>query len=147
MFARSVSVRVLAALLVTFLFGVLAPTGSAEAATCVGAAYNGQLYCASPISQVNAGAYAVGTRVLLESVSVTASTPSTVTVAAWEVTACPRGYFCGATMDMQSLTVAWTGQSRPAAGTVINLFGTATRGSLSPVGYSADPYGCYVDYC
>jgi hypothetical protein len=147
MFNRSRSVRALAVLFATLAFAVFAPVGQAEATMCVGVAYNGQQYCASTLGEVKTGAYPVGTRVALQNLSVTARTTSSLTVAAWEVVPCPPGYFCGATMNPQSLTVAWTGQSRPAVGSVINLFGTTGRGALTPVGYTPDLFGCYIDYC
>ena len=46
---------------------------------------------------------------------------------------CPTGYYCEAMIDPQSLTVAWTGPALTAAvGTVIYLFGKATRGKGQP---------------
>jgi hypothetical protein len=84
---------------------------------------------------------------VLQGVSVTARTTSTVTIEALEATPCPPGYYCGATLTQQRLTISWKGKSRPAVPSVINLFGTTTNGSLSPVGYTKNTTSCFIDYC
>lgn len=143
---QSVSIRFLAGVMVAVALAAAAPAARADAA-CPGVTYGGKLYCSSTISEVKATARANGARVVLQGVSVTAATANTVTVGAWEYAPCPPGYFCGALMDPQSLTVTWSGPSRPAVGTVVNLFGTTIVRSLKPVGYAPDPSGCYIDYC
>jgi hypothetical protein len=113
--------------------------------TCTGLTFNGQLYCTASISGVKSTAYGVGQRVVLQGVSVTAKTRTTVMVAALESSPCPPGQFCGATLTTQTLTLSWS-KGQPTLGTVVNVFGTTVSGNLTPVGYQPAP-GCYIDYC
>jgi hypothetical protein len=147
MFRRSLSLRVLAALLVAFMLSALPTPGSAQAATCAAYTYTGHSYCATSISQIKAGAYPLSTRVVLRGVSVMASTTSTVTVASVVATACPPDRYCGSLITIQTLTVAWRGPARPAVQTAIDLYGVTTVGSMKPYGYVYDLDGCYIDFC
>ncbi len=73
-------------------------------------------YCPATIATVQGTMYGIGTRVVLKGVTVTTvgqGTPSTVTVAAWALPPCSPGHFCGQTLTLQSLTVTWSGTSRP----------------------------------
>jgi hypothetical protein len=94
--------------------------------------------------------------VVLEGVSVTnvsgtSKTRSTVTVATqtWYTKPCPAGYLCATIVytSTEYLTVTWSGKARPTVGSVINLFGTTTLGSLNPDGYTPNYAGCYIDWC
>lgn len=124
---------------------------SSAATTAVACAYptvsfNGAAYCPATIVGVRNTIYGIGTRVVLKGVTVTAVTTSTVTVAAWTSPPCPPGNFCGATLTLQSLTVSWTGTSRPRYGDVLNLFGRTITASITPVGYIKTGY-CPIDWC
>ncbi|WP_432496063.1 hypothetical protein [Kineococcus gypseus] len=85
-----------------------------------------------------------GRRVVLRGVSVTQVTAGAVTVAALEQPVCPPGLYCGAGLLVAELTVAWSGAGRPAAGGVVDLFGTTVPGSLAPVGHRPSDE-CHVD--
>ncbi len=120
-------------------------SAASKGMTCPGLAFNGQWYCTASISGVKSTAYGVGQRVVLQSVSVTAKTSTTVTVAALESSPCPAGQYCGATPTTQTLTLSWsTGQ--PAVGTAVHVFGTTISANLTPVGYQPAPASC-TDYC
>jgi hypothetical protein len=68
-------------------------------------------------------------------------------VEAWETAPCLPGYYCGASMTLTTLTVAWTGKGRPTVGSVVDLYGTTVLRSLTPAGYRTAAIGCYIDYC
>ncbi|WP_344475855.1 hypothetical protein [Kineococcus aurantiacus] len=78
--------------------------------------------------------------------SVTQVTSGTVTIAAFNYPVCPPDRYCAATLTVVTLTVSWSGNDRPAAGNVIDLFGTAVKGSLTPVGYQPSS-ACHIDWC
>jgi hypothetical protein len=139
--------RIFVAVLTAVMLTAFPLSTSASAATCTAVSYNGQSYCPATISGVKATAYGLGARVVLQGVSVTAKTATTVTVEGLEATPCPAGSFCGATMTQQRLTVAWRGGSRPGVGSVIDLYATTTSGSLRPVGYLVNRTACYIDLC
>ena len=93
--------------------------------------------------------YGIGTRVVLKGVTVTTvvqGTPSTVTVAAWALPPCSPGHYCGQTLTLQSLTVTWSGTSRPGYGDVLDLFGSTITASITPVGYIKTGF-CPIDWC
>ena len=121
-----------------------AATGTACAFPTV--SFNGAAYCPATIDAVRATFYGTGTRVVLRGVTVTAVTTSTVTVAAWASPPCPPGKFCGQLMTLQSLTVSWSGTSRPAHGDVLDLFGPTIPTSITPVGSVTTGY-CPIDWC
>jgi hypothetical protein len=108
--------------------------------------FRGVAYCPVAMAGVQNTTYGSGTRVVLRGVTVTAVTTSTVTVAVWEVPPCPVGHLCGATLTLRTLTVAWTGTSRPAYGDVLDLFGSTVTASLAPVGYVKTGF-CPIDWC
>jgi hypothetical protein len=115
--------------------------------TCTELAFNSQLYCTASISGVKSTAYGVGQRVVLQNVSVTARTRTTVTIAALENSPCPAGQYCGATLTTQTLTMSWS-KGQPAVGGVVHVFGATISANLTPVGWQwGDPAACYIDYC
>jgi hypothetical protein len=79
-------------------------------------------------------------------VTVTAVTTRTVTVAVWTSPPCPPGKLCGQSLTLESLTVPWTGTSRPAPGDVLDLFGRTITASVTPVGYVKTGF-CPIDWC
>jgi hypothetical protein len=122
--------------------------------TCTGGAlpFNGQCYSPALISGVKTTAYGVGQRVVLQNVSVTAKTSTTVTVEGLEPFPCPPGDFCGSLMVTQTLTMSWS-KGQPPVPSVVHVFGTTISGNgttisgnLTPVGYQPAP-GCYIDLC
>lgn len=108
--------------------------------------FNGTSYCPGTIVGIRNTAYGIGTRVVLNGVTVTTITTSTVTVAAWTSPPCPPGKYCGAILTLESLIVPWSGTSRPAYGDVLSLFLTTTSASGKPVGYLKTGY-CPIDWC
>jgi len=108
--------------------------------------FNGAAYCPATIVGVRGTSYGIGTRVVLKGVTVTAVTPSKVTVAVWTSPPCPPGKFCGQLLTLESLTVSWTGTSRPGYGDVLDLFGRTITASITPVGYVKTGY-CPIDWC
>lgn len=87
----------------------------------------------------------------MTNVTATSNTKSTVTVATqtWYTKPCPAGYFCSTIVytSTEYLTVTWSGKAPPTVGSVINLFGTTTLGSLTPVGYTPNLDVCYINWC
>jgi hypothetical protein len=108
--------------------------------------FDGAAYCPATIDGVRGTSHGTGTRVVVRGVTVSAVTPSTVTVAVWTFPPCPPGKFCGQLMTLQSLTVAWSGSSRPAYGDVLDLFGQTVPTSITPVGYVTTGW-CPIDWC
>lgn len=128
-----------------------APSSPAPTAACAfpTTSFNGAAYCPATIATVRGTMYGIGTRVVLKGVTVTTvgqSTPSTVTVAAWALPPCSPGNFCGQTLTLQSLTVTWSGTSRPEPGDVLDLFGSTIAASITPVGYIKTGF-CPIDWC
>ena len=113
--------------------------------TCTGLAFNGQWYCTATISGVKSTVYGIGQRVVLQNVSVTAKTKTTVTVTALESSPCPAGQYCGATLTTQTLTMSWS-KGQPAMGSAVHVFGTTISANLAPVGSQPAPASC-TDYC
>jgi hypothetical protein len=120
-----------------------APTGGCAFPTI---AFNGASYCPASIADVRSTVYGTGTRVVVRSVTVTAVTASSVTVAAWALPPCTPGNFCGATLALQSLTATWSGTTRPAYGDVLDLFGVTIAASMSPNGFITTG-NCPIEYC
>ena len=69
-----------------------------------------------------------------------------MTVAVWASPPCPPGKYCGQLLTLESLTVAWSGASRPAYGDVLDLFGLTVPTSITPVGYVKTGW-CPIDWC
>ncbi|HEX8509661.1 MAG TPA: hypothetical protein VF635_09230 [Propionibacteriaceae bacterium] len=108
--------------------------------------FNGATYCPATIVGVRNTVYGTGTRVVLKGVTVSKVTTTTVTVAVWTSPPCPPGKFCGGLMTLESLTMSWTGTSRPAYGDVLDLFGRTITSTITPVGYIKTGY-CPIDWC
>ena len=124
-----------------------APTSSAPTACAFPTvSFNGSAYCPATIGAVRTTLYGTGTQVVLRGVTVTAVTTSTVTVAVWASPPCPPGKYCGQLLTLESLTVAWSGTSRPAYGDVLDLFGLTVPTSITPVGYVKTGW-CPIDWC
>jgi hypothetical protein len=123
-------------------------TAAASAAACAypTISFGGVAYCPATIVAGQNTTFGTGARVVLRGVTVTAVSTGTVTVGAWEVPPCPVGHLCGATLTLRTLTVAWTGTSRPAYGDVLDLFGRTVTASLTPVGYVKTGF-CPIDWC
>jgi hypothetical protein len=110
-----------------------APAGAAAAASpscAVGAALalGGQSYCPGSTIGVRQTAYGVGKRVVLPGVTVLALRGTTVTVQGGPL--CAPGRFCGAILTSVDVSGSRL-TALPRAGTVIDLYGITTTGSLS----------------
>lgn len=125
----------------------LSPPAPTMTITCgVPTRFDGAAYCPATIVGVRGTSYGIGTRVVLKGVTVTKVTTSAVTVAVWTSPLCPPGKLCGALLTLESLTVPWTGTSRPGYGDVLDLFGRTIAGTITPVGYVKTGY-CPIDWC
>lgn len=124
-----------------------ATPAASTAASCSAVTFAGASYCPTSIATLKAGPLPAGTKVVLLGVSVTQVSTTQVTVAALQYPPpCPPGNYCGASITVAHLVVNWSGTARPAAGSVIDLFGTAVTRSLKPVGFRSST-ACYVDWC
>ncbi len=123
--------------------------GNLSAATCAfpTVKFKGKAYCPGTIGGVQATKYGIGTLVVLNDVTVTEVTTTTVTVAAYEYKPCPPDKLCGAgSFVFVTLKVSWSGTNRPVYGDVLNLFGKTKAASFTVKGY-IKLRNCPIDLC
>ena len=105
--------------------------------------YLGSVYCVGYTYGVPRTLYGVGTRIVLQGVSVDSVNRDVVEVSGFP--SCGPGEWCGQTAVTISVTFGTAPPLRP--GDVINLYGTTTTGGLTPsafqvVGFCNPDFGC-----
>jgi hypothetical protein len=108
--------------------------------------FGGQWYCPGYVIGVKRGAYGVGTRVVLQSVTVLSVAATTITVSGGPSCLTPQT-ICGATIPTVEISVAAL-SSRPASGDIIDAYGKTSSNTMSVTGYVfKGKSSCSPDFC
>ena len=102
-------------------------------------------YCVGSITNLQAGKYPAGTRVVLKSAFVFSATNKVRNVG--QLIPCPPSKYCGATLNWATTNIDFSGlPSAPVLYYYTDVWGTSLGTTLKPVGYKLGAFGGDPNY-